>query len=173
MKYLLLLIGVFFAFVLGYLMEPGLRGTLVPTAHPPGPEPPAVEETVKPEPEPVPESVPESVPDPDPEVVPDVPDVPEVEEVEEVELPAPTDDEIRQIMSDSIEQAEIQHFGLNQVTEWKEFGEEEIDGETYHFGRIDYVEETSLGERTIEAKALIRHRKVEKWIWTRSGMRIE
>lgn len=174
MKYLLLPVGVVLAFVLGYMVEPFLRDTLVASAQNAEPEITADEEIVvaeEPEPEPEPEPGPE--PEPEPEIV-SVPEVVTVEPVaEEVDLPAPTDSEIRQIMSDSIEQREIQHFTLTQVTEWKEVGEEEIDGDTYHFGLIDYVEDTSLGERVIEAKALIRSRKVEKWIWTRSGMRIE
>lgn len=151
-------------------MEPHLRDTLIASTEKAEPEPPAGAEAVVPRAESIPQAEPEPVPEPEAEPEP-VPEVVSLEE--EVEYAAPTDNEIREIMTGSIEREEIKHFTVGQVREWKEFGEEEIDGEAYHYGLIDYVEETSLGERTIEAKALIRNRKVEKWIWTRSDMRIE
>lgn len=175
MKYIILLVGVFFCFVLGYLVEPKLRGSLMDEGKNSEPEP-VVEGVPEPTPQPTPDPEPEvaSVVEPEPEPVPEPEPEPESQSPgdEQPVLAAPTDNEIRQIMHQSIQQAEINHFTISQVTQWKDFGDEQIDGTTYQFGLIDYSEETIFGKREFEAKALIRDGKVEKWIWTSNGMRI-
>ncbi len=189
MKYVLLLVGTGLAFVLGYLSEPAFRNSLTaartpaPAESKEAPDSPEVApsepETVAHEPEPEPATDPE--PDPGPAPEPDTGGIPgePIEEPDaipfdtELEFVRLSDDEIREIMVASLEQEEIGHFKADQIVSWNAFGEKEIDGELIHYARVDYVEETTFGERTFEAKALIRDGRVEKWIWTRSGLRIE
>ena len=172
MKYPLLLVGVLFCFLLGYLLEPSLRSAKITE----GEKPEAVE-PVATEPPPQAGAEPIADPEPTPEIErPTEPEPPTETEppavVEIPALPAPTDNEIRQIMYESVQKAEIDHFTIGQITQWKNFGEEQIDGVSYRFGLIDYRQQTIFGEREVEAKALIRDGKVEKWIWTSNGMRI-
>ena len=168
MKYVVLFFALLLAFVLGYLLEPSLRDSLTGERKKNTPAPPEEEVVTVPvvDPEPVPEPVPEPAPEPDPAPEP-------VDDDEPAPPPPASDNELREIMYQSIQQAEIERFTIGQVTEWKSFGEEVIDGQTYRVGIIDYKEDTIFGERTFEAKALIRDGKVEKWIWTSNGMRIE
>lgn len=168
MKYAVIILALFLTFLAGYVVEPMMRGILV--APPRVEEPAAVPEPFVPEapPDPGPQPQPEPEPEPEPELEPE----PEPEPEPDPLPAAPTDNEIRQVMYQSIQRAEIDRFTIGQVSEWKEFGEEEIDGVTYQFGLLEYREPTLFGEREREAKALIRDGKVEKWIWTSNGLRI-
>lgn len=179
MKYALLLIGVGLAFVAGYVSEPMFRDSLTGVRDPvESAELPddgdAVAERSADDVAPVQDVTPPP-PTPDLERIEDEP----AEEVEvepllrSWEIVRLSDDEIREIMIASLDKGEIGHFNAEQIISWNTFGEKEIDGELVHYGRIDYAEETTRGERTFEAEALIRGGKVEKWIWTRSGIRID
>jgi hypothetical protein len=165
MKYVILLTGVVFCFLLGYLLAPKLRDS-TPVAEAGGAQ--SVEEAVE-----VPTPEPQAAPEPAAESIDEVELDSEADgQVNPPDLAALDDNEVRQIMHDSIQRAEIDHFTLGQITRWKEFGEEQVDGVVYQFGLVDYRENTIFGEREFEAKALIRDGKVEKWIWTSNGMRI-
>jgi hypothetical protein len=156
--------------------------------------------TVKPAPTPVPAAVPEPQPTPlvatpitpavgdsgDPAVVPVVPPVPEPTPVPE---PAPAPDpaaaaqpatveaagapNVVKSMQDSIKAAQIKEFTFDQVLEWKTDADETVDGETYQVGVASYKAETIFGVKTIQAKALIKGGKVQRWIWPKSGMEIK
>jgi len=160
MKYVFLMIAVFMMFIIGYLMEPALRDAMTPELVE---QEPAVVEVEKPSPV--------DVPSPEPEPVATV--EPEAEDEDGKPPIDLSDNEIRRVMQQSIQDAEIKHFTIGQVTTWKDFGEEENDGVTYQFGLLDYRDESGIfGPREFEAKALIRNGKVEKWIWTSNGMQI-
>ena len=76
-------------------------------------------------------------------------------------------------MQDSIKAAQIKEFTFDQVLEWKAEAEEIVDGETYQTGLASYKAETIFGVKTIQAKALIKGNKVQRWIWPKSGMEIK
>lgn len=168
MKCVVILVVVFFCFLFGYFFEPKLRDSLTGEVKAPESEP-VVEGVVKSEQPPQSAVEPEVEPEVEPAVEPAVDPIPTEDEKPVVAVPI---DEIRQMMQHSIQQAEIHHFTIGQVTQWKDFGEEQIDGVNYQFGLIDYRENTIFGEREFEAKALIRNGKVEKWVWPINGMRI-
>jgi hypothetical protein len=121
------------------------------------PEPPPVPEPAPP-PEPAPEPTPVSEPTPAPE-------------------PAPTEaagsTDVVKAMQDSIKAAQIKEFTFDQVLEWKAEADEIVDGETYKTGIASYKAETIFGVKTIQAKALIKGNKVQRWIWPKSGMEIK
>ena len=119
------------------------------------PEPP-------PTPEPTPEVTPEPVPTPEP--------APAVEPAPTVAA-GPTD--AVKAMQDSIKAAQIKEFTFDQVLEWKAEADEIVDGETYQTGLASYKAETIFGVKTIQAKALIKGNKVQRWIWPKSGMEIK
>jgi hypothetical protein len=76
-------------------------------------------------------------------------------------------------MQDSIKAAQIKEFTFDQVLEWKTETDEIVDGETYKTGIASYKAETIFGMKTIQAKALIKGDKVQRWIWPKSGMEIK
>ena len=76
-------------------------------------------------------------------------------------------------MQDSVRSGQIQEFKFEQVLGWKAEGGEEVDGVNYQTGLAAYKAETIFGVKTIQAKALIKDGKVEKWIWPKSGMEIK
>ena len=76
-------------------------------------------------------------------------------------------------MQDSIKTAQIKEFKFDQVLGWKAEADEVVDGETYQTGVASYKAETIFGVKTIQAKALIKGGKVQRWIWPKSGMEIK
>jgi len=116
-----------------------------------------------PEPAPTPEPAPEVAPTPEPAPEP----APAGEPVA-----AGTTDAVK-AMQDSIKTAQIKEFTFNQVLEWKAEADEIVDGETYQTGVASYKAETIFGVKTIQAKALIKAGKVQRWIWPKSGMEIK
>ncbi len=76
-------------------------------------------------------------------------------------------------MQESIKAAQIKEFTFDQVLEWKAEADETVDGETYQTGVASYKAETIFGIKTIQAKALIKGGKVQRWIWPKSGMEIK
>ena len=117
-----------------------------------------------PEPPPVPEPAPEPAPAPVPEPSP----APE---------PAPPEAagsaDVVKAMQESVKAAQIKEFTFDQVLEWKAEADEIVDGETYKTGVASYKAETIFGVKTIQAKALIKGNKVQRWIWPKSGMEIK
>ncbi len=131
-----------------------------PTA---APEEPAVK---MPEPAPTPEPAPVVTPEPTPTPEP----LPASEPAPTVA--AGTADPVK-AMQDSIKAAQIKEFTFEQVLEWKAEADEIVDGQTYQTGVASYKAETIFGVKTIQAKALIKAGKVQRWIWPKSGMDIK
>ena len=63
-------------------------------------------------------------------------------------------------------------FKFEQVEGWKAGEEETVDGESYQTGLAAYKAQTIFGEKTVQAKALIKGGKVVKWIYAKTGMEI-
>ncbi len=76
-------------------------------------------------------------------------------------------------MQASIQAAAINEFTFDQVLNWEAGPEETVDGESYQTGLASYKAETIFGVKTIQAKALIKDGKVQRWIWPKSGMEIK
>ncbi len=134
---------------------------------PPG-APPVVAPTVTAVPEPAPPPEPPPAPEPTPEPTPEP--VPADEPAPAVA--AGTTDTVT-AMQESIKAAQIKEFTFDQVLEWKPGVDEIVDGETYQTGLASYKAETIFGVKTIQAKALIKAGKVQRWIWPKSGMEIK
>ena len=75
-------------------------------------------------------------------------------------------------MQESIRSGQIKEFTFDQVLEWTPDDAETVDGESFECGLISYKAETIFGVKTIQAKALIKDGKVQRWIWPKSGMEI-
>ena len=129
-----------------------------------------------PEPAPAPEPMP--VPEPAPAVVPAAPPadgdfvVPPENPPEPAAIPATAVDVVA-VMKKHISEGNIKEFTFNQVQGWKAEPNEVIDGETYQIGLIRYNAETIFGNKSIEAKALIKDGQVVRWIWPKSNMEIK
>jgi hypothetical protein len=126
------------------------------------PEVKIVEPPIAPEPPPEPTPVPIPAPEPTPVPVP---------------TPAPATaggptDAVK-LMQESVRTGQIKEFTFDQVLAWKAEADETIDGETYQTGLASYKAETIFGVKTIQAKALIKNGKVQRWIWPKSGMEIK
>jgi hypothetical protein len=76
-------------------------------------------------------------------------------------------------MQESVRGGQIKEFTFDQVLTWKADADETVDGETYQTGLASYQAETIFGVKTIQAKALIKEGKVQRWIWPKSGMEIK
>ncbi len=146
-------------------------------------QPPAVAATDPipapvPEPAPAPEPMPVQVPEPAPAVVPVAPPadgdfvVPPENPPEPASIPATAVDVVA-VMKKHISEGNIKEFTFNQVQGWKAEPNEVIDGETYQIGLIRYNAETIFGNKSIEAKALIKNGQVVRWIWPKSNMEIK
>lgn len=131
-------------------------------AKPPMPEPAAVT------PAPVPESAPAAetsapVPAPDSAPAPDA---------TPTSAAGASSDAVK-AMQDSVRAGQIKEFKYDQVLDWKPGDNETVDGESYQTGLASYKAETIFGVKTIQAKALLKNGKVQRWIWPKSGMEIK
>lgn len=155
------------------------------TTPPPAPaaEVPPVAEATEPapapagesaEPEPAPEPPPAPEPEPEPAVVEKTP-IPEASPMTgATEEPATAETgEVVTAMQASIKAAQIKEFTFEQVTEWKAGENETVDGESFQTGLASYSAETIFGNKVIQAKALVKGGKVQRWIWPKSGMEIK
>lgn len=135
-------------------------GGAVATTAPPAPVPAPVAKNVPvvPDPEPMPVVEPTPAPEPEPE-------------------PAANaklgDDEIIALMKGSIAGGAVKEFTSDQVKGWKANGEETIDGTEYQTGLAAYEAATIFGVRPVQAKALIKDGKIERWVYAKSGMEIQ
>ena len=50
---------------------------------------------------------------------------------------------------------------------------ETIDGETFATGIISYETPTILGQKSMQAKALIKNGSIQKWTYAKSGIEIK
>jgi hypothetical protein len=107
------------------------------------------------------------------------PVVPSIPEPVQPEPPTPSEgrelsaEEIVEAMQASVKAGEIKEFSFDQVLSWAADEEKESGGETYQSGLASYKAETIFGVKNIQAQALIKDGKVEKWIWPKSGMEIK
>lgn len=117
---------------------------------------------------------------PEPQIAPEPPRSPEPAPVAE---PAPTQEpepttasgatDAVTLMQESVRAGQIKEFNFDQVTTWKAEADEIVDGETYQTGLASYKAETIFGVKIIQAKALIKGAKIQRWIWPKSGMEIK
>lgn len=127
----------------------------------PTPPPPAVEPTPEPEP-----------------AEPEAPKPPVETPAPIAETPPPTNIETSpadalKMMRDTLQSGKIKEFNIDQVVTWNQGGTENIDGINYTTGTVGYETKTILGQKTMQAKALIRNGTIEKWIWPASGVEIK
>jgi hypothetical protein len=122
-----------------------------------------------PAPAPAPAPVPVAKIDP---VVPNPEPIPVVEPAPAVDAKL-GEDEIIALMKDSIASGAVKEFTSEQVKGWKANGEETIDGTEYQTGLAAYEAATIFGVRPVQAKALIKDGKIERWVYAKSGMEIQ
>lgn len=151
---------------------------------PPSPVTPAPGPAPAPEPAPAPTPAPiEPVAvTPTPAPAPD-PTMPAVEPAPVVEptTPSPepsgggdlTDDQIVELMKQSIAGGAVKEFKADQVKGWKAAEKETVDGTEYQTGLAAYEAATIFGVKPVQAKALIKGGKVERWVYAKSGMEIQ
>jgi hypothetical protein len=148
-------------------------GGAVAVTTPPAPVPVPVPNPV-PAPNPTPVAGVDPTPTPTPEPMPVVEPEPEP-----TPTPAPvggaklSDDEIIALMKESIAGGAVKEFTSDQVKGWKPNGDETIDGTEYQTGLAAYEAATIFGVRPVQAKALIKDGKIERWVYAKSGMEIQ
>jgi hypothetical protein len=123
-----------------------------------------------PAPPPMPEPAPTPAPVPTPVVEPAP--TPALEAAPFPPAETGTSDVVK-VMQASIQAKQVTEFTSEQVIEWIAGADEIVDGETYQTGIASYKAETIFGVKTIQAKALIKGGKVQRWIWPKSGMDIK
>lgn len=84
-----------------------------------------------------------------------------------------SDDEVLALMKKSIKEGALKEFTFDQVKGWKVTGSETVDGTEYQTGLAAYEATTIFGVRPVQAKALIKGGKIERWIFAKSGMEIQ
>jgi outer membrane biosynthesis protein TonB len=149
---------------------PAIAAPETPATPVPAPDPEVAVTEVPVEPAPMPEPTPAPDPEPTPAPEPEPTPVPEP-----TPAPAPVvsgGDPVK-AMQESVRSAQIKEFTIEQVLTWEAGPEEAVDGETYQTGLASYKAETIFGVKTIQAKALIKDGKVQRWIWPKSGMEIK
>ncbi|MES2437934.1 MAG: hypothetical protein V4584_02635 [Verrucomicrobiota bacterium] len=150
-----------------------------PAAETPVPVVPATGDSEEPakaaEPPPVPEPAPEATPAPEPaaSTAAKSMDIPDASPAPGAAAASAGSDELIAAMQTSIKAGQIKEFTFEQVQEWKAEANETVDGETYQTGLASYQAETIFGTKTIQAKALVKGGKVQRWIWPKSGMEIK
>lgn len=77
------------------------------------------------------------------------------------------------LMRETLQKNPIKEFSIGQVTTWSPGPEETIDGESFATGIISYEATTILGQKTMQAKALIKNGSIQKWTYAKSGIEIK
>jgi hypothetical protein len=137
----------------------------MPSTPSPGVDPVANPATgVAPQPTPVavvePQPAPVAVVEPEPEPEPETP-----KELSEEQVVA--------LMKESIAGGAVKEFKSDQVKGWKIGDMETIDGTEYQTGLAAYEAQTIFGVKPVQAKALIKDGKIERWVYAKSGMEIQ
>ena len=137
----------------------------------------AVATTTPPASIPAPTPTPAPTPAPVAKIDPVVPNPEPMPVVEPTPAPAADaklgEDKIIALMKDSIAGGAVKEFTSDQVKGWKANGEETIDGTEYQTGLAAYEAATIFGVRPVQAKALIKDGKIERWVYAKSGMEIQ
>ncbi len=150
-----------------------------PAADPAIATPPLSGDSEEPKPAPEPPPAPEPQPEPAPPAIPDSPPITAAPEAtpapaEEVSAPATAGaEEIINAMQASLKAGQIKEFTFDKVTDWQAQPAETLDGSSYQIGLASYKAETIFGEKTIQAKALIKGGKVQRWVYPKSGATIK
>ena len=115
-------------------------------------------------------------PEPEPQSVPDTPEAP-LAEPSPIAASTPTTpvgpvDPVK-MMRECLQNNPIKEFNIGQVTTWSPGPEETIDGETFATGIISYETSTILGQKSMQAKALIKNGSIQKWTHAKSGIEIK
>ena len=84
-----------------------------------------------------------------------------------------TDDQIVELMKKSIAGGAVKEFKADQVKGWKAAEKETVDGTEYQTGLAAYEAATIFGVKPVQAKALIKGGKIERWVYAKSGMEIQ
>ncbi|MCX6868344.1 MAG: hypothetical protein NTV46_19485 [Verrucomicrobia bacterium] len=134
--------------------------------------PPPVPATLTPKPSPAPEPTPAPAGTPDNTVV-TPPTAPTPAPVVETAPVTAGSDDVVKVMQASLKAGQIKEFTFDQVQEWKAEANETAGGEVFQTGSISYNAETIFGAKTIQAKAYVKGGKVERWVWTKTGMEIK
>ena len=108
-----------------------------------------------------PTKTPEPTPEPDPEPA------PKPEMAKNL-----TTEQIVVAMKASLEDGKIKELDASKVLNWEAMEDESFDGEEFQVGVATYKEMTILGEKTLQAKALFKEGKLDKWIHAKTGMQI-
>ena len=82
-------------------------------------------------------------------------------------------EQIVTLMKESIAGGAVKEFKTDQVKGWKAGEDETIDGTDYQTGLAAYEAATIFGLRPVQAKALIKSGKIERWVYAKSGMEIQ
>ena len=84
-----------------------------------------------------------------------------------------TDDQIVALMQKSIADGAVKEFKADQVKAWKATEKETVDGTEYQTGLAAYEAATIFGVKPVQAKALIKGGKIDRWVYAKSGMEIQ
>ncbi len=103
----------------------------------------------------------------------DVPTGPAVTSTETPATGGAAANDVIQLMRQSLANGRIRSFGLAHVTSFEQGPEESVDGQTYQTGLATYRAETSLGVKSVQAKALIRDGAVVRWVGAKSGVELK
>jgi hypothetical protein len=77
------------------------------------------------------------------------------------------------LMRDTLRNSPLKEFSISQITTWSAGPQETIDGESFATGIISYEAKTILGQKSMQAKALIKNGSIKKWIHAKSGIEIK
>ena len=77
------------------------------------------------------------------------------------------------LMRDTLRNSPLKEFSTSQITTWSAGPQETIDGESFATGIISYEAKTILGQKSMQAKALIKNGSIQKWIHAKSGIEIK
>ncbi len=85
-----------------------------------------------------------------------------------------SEEEVVQILRDSLENGEISEISADQVTEWGlvEDGDTKV-ASGVQVGSVTYTAETIFGVKSLEAHAVIENKRVTRWFSPKSGMDIQ
>jgi len=180
MKYAKFPAVVFILFFLGYVLGPTINPLLVKEKAPEnlrkvsvmlegGPKP-----SLRPTPAPGPPSTPNpTLPTPapvEPVAVAPIPPAPAPAPADGGDL---TDDQIVELMKKSIADDTVKEFKAVQIKGWKAAEKETVDGTEYQTGLVAYEATSMFGVNPVQAKALIKGGKVERWVSAKTGMEIQ
>ncbi len=76
-------------------------------------------------------------------------------------------------MKQALDDQRVTEFSTEDVTDWKHYGQEEIDGEMYEVGLVSMEINSLFGKHPRQAKALFKNGKLIKWVWAENHFEIK